>query len=635
MQKRMEELIIKIKQADIEYYQENNPSLSDFEYDKLVDELVALEKETGVILDDSPTQKVSGNASKEFTKYEHRYPMLSLGKTKSKEEIKSFVGSNKAVLSYKLDGLTLVAYYRNHKLDKLVTRGNGKIGEDITDNIDLLVKVPRTISKELPEDSVIRGEAVMAYSTFDRINKEAGNIYKNPRNLSSGLVRSKTSEHKSIINFVTYELCGSELDFDKQLDILAENDFEVVKYQLVTRNNMPFDEFSAEKSEYPVDGLVIRLNSSELVKSLGTNNKTPKYAMAFKWKDDTVLTKVTGVNWSVARTGNITPVVEFEPVEIEGTTVSRASAHNLSIFNSLQLGIGDEVEVYKANMIIPQILKNHTKSGTLEHPDVCPSCGSKLSVEQGTSDTVLNLICHNHDCPAKLVFNITLFASKEGFDIVGLSEKTIEMFIEHGLLTTEKDIFSLEDKKDILLELPSFGEKSYSNLINAINKSKKIRADKFIRAFGIDMVGGTITEKIFANNSSKQAILDLLEMDAPNIRQKFSIGEVVSSKIANYPYKDKIKEILELVSIEEDTFVATGNSLQGLNFVITGKLSTMSRKALENEIKALGGNIQSGVNSRTNFLVNNDINSNSSKNRTAKQLGVPIISEEEMLEKLK
>lgn len=633
---RIQELINQIRLADKAYYEDNNPILLDYEYDALLDELIKLEKETGIILKDSPSQKVSGAPSGDFVKYKHKYPMLSLSKTKLISDIADFINNTSSILSYKLDGLTLVAYYKNKKLDKLVTRGDGKIGEDVTSNIKLFTDIPLTIN--IPGDSVIRGEAVISYEKFENINKQAGNIYKNPRNLASGLVRSKYSNYNKVIDFITYEICGSNLDFNKQLEILKNNNFDVVQNKIINQDNLnqSFNDFKAENSIYPVDGLVIRLNSNEYVNKLGTNNKTPNYAMAFKWQDETAITKVKDVFWSTSRTGVLTPVVIFEPVEIEGTTIEKASAHNLSIFNRLELGIGDEIEVYKANMIIPQILINHTKSNNLKAPDKCPSCDSILIVEQGASENVENLICPNYECPDRLVYNMTLFTSKEGFDIIGLSEKTIELLINKKIIKTEKDIFSLKDKKEEILKLPLFGEKSYNNLIDSIEKARTIKADKFIRAFGIDMVGNSATEKIFNKESSKEAILKLLEMDAQEIKSNFGLGEVVSDKLANYQYKNKIIELLDIVIIDPiDQSTSTRNSLQGLNFVITGRLSTINRNDLINEIEALGGKVQSGVNNKTNFLINNNINSNSSKNKKAKELNIPIITENQALELLK
>lgn len=635
MEKRMKELIEIINKADIEYYQENNPTLSDYEYDKYVDELLKLENKTGIILENSPSNKVNGDVSKSFIKVEHSVSMLSLNKTKDVDEIKVFLGKNKAVLSYKMDGLTLVAYYKGRKLDKLVTRGNGKLGEDITRNYDLFSYIPKELNDSVPEDIVIRGEAVMSYETFNNVNEKSGLEYKNPRNLASGLCRSLSVKEKGLVDFVAYEICNADnIDYSSQLELLKENGFNTVQNKTCVADEIDslMELFSADKTDYPVDGLVFRLDNSNLAKSLGTTSKFPKYAMAFKWKDDTVLTKLTDIEFSVARTGVVTPVAVFEPVEIEGTTVERASLHNLSTLKSFKMGIGDELEVYKANMIIPQVLKNHTMSNTFKIPKKCPVCGQELFIEEGKLDGVLTLNCHNHECPAKNISALSLFVSKEGFDIVGLSDKTLELFISNGFIKDIKDIFNLHKHKSELINLPSFGQKSYDNLVSAIEKSKKITADKFIRAFGIELIGSSTAHKMFEGKSDKDTIKTTLKMSQSELMDTFLIGEVAAKNIVDFNKKDIILEILDIVEIVPYGSEIKSDSLKDKNFVITGKLETISRKGLESLIKENGGNIQSSVNNKTSYLINNDSTSNSSKNKKAKELGVTIITEKEMLE---
>lgn len=640
---RMKELIKKIKEADKAYYEDNNPIMLDYEYDKLIDELAKLEKETGIILDDSPTKNVSGNASGDFIKVEHRYPMLSLNKTKLPEDLKNFLGNEEGALTYKLDGLTMVLYYEDYKLKRLVTRGNGLIGEDVTRNIELFEDIPMTISnKILPPDAVIRGEALMSYDNFNMINEEMEEAYKNPRNLASGLLRSKTVKQKGVLNFLTYSIENNiEKDYINVLSILKEEGFDVVPSypELITKENIdkaiPY--MAPENIKFPVDGLVLRMNDYKKVEELGTTAKFPRYAMAFKWKDELVETKIKDIVWSVARTGVITPVAVFKPVEIEGTIVEKASLHNLSTFLSFKLGVGDRVNVYKANMIIPQLLENLDKTGTCSIPTVCPSCGHEVHREAGKLDGVINLVCTNKHCPAQNVSNFVLFASNEGFAIDGLSEKTIELFIEEGLIKDYKDIFSLKDHKEKIISLPLFGLKSYNNLISAIEKSKTISADKFIRSLGIQSIGSSVAASIFKGRNNEETLKKLLNSNKKELMTEFGLGDKSSDKFLLYIKENKdtvIKDLLDIVAIKSlDEKI--GNKLNGQSFCITGKLNTISRKELEKLIKGNGGNVQSAVSSNTDYLINNDKTSGSSKNKKAKELGTSIINEEEALKLIK
>ena len=590
----MKELIKKILEADKAYYEDNNPIMSDYEYDKLMDELILLEKETGVVLPNSPTHRVSGRASGDFKKFTHTHPMLSLNKTKSPEELLDFLDDEDGIMSYKLDGLTLVAYYERGLLKRLVTRGNGVIGEDVTRNISLFKHIPQKISDD--GEFIVRGEAVMSYSEFKKINEAEEEAYKNPRNLASGLLRSKELKYKNVLNFLTYSIENYDAhNYDEQLEHLKKEGFEVVdrynKYINKKLNNIhdAINYLTPENTDFPVDGLVLRMNSYRKAQKLGTTAKFPRYAMAFKWKDEVSETKMKDIIWSVARTGVITPVAVFEPVEIEGTTVERASLHNLSMFKALKLGKGDRVTVYKANMIIPQILENLDKTDNFEAPSKCPSCGGGVNVVPGKIEGVLNLVCANEDCLAKNISSMELFVSKDGFDIEGLSEKTLELLIDNGLIKGYRDIFFLKDHKDKIVNLPLFGEKSYKNLIDAIEKSKNITANKFLRSFGISLVGNTLTAEVFKEKNNKETLLEILSANKDILMNKFGFGDKASDNFLTYmkKSKDMVMEILDIINIVSVENTQVNNSLEGKSFCITGKLNTISRKELENLIKDL------------------------------------------------
>lgn len=638
MNKQMQILINKIKEADKAYYEDNNPIMSDFEYDKLMDELINLEKLTRLTLPDSPTKKVSGRADGNFEKFTHTYPMLSLNKTKSATELVDFLGSEDGILSYKLDGLTMVAYYEDGKLKRLVTRGNGIVGEDVTRNIKLFKHIPKEVSDK--GDFIVRGEAVMSYSEFNKINESEEEAYKNPRNLASGLLRSKELKYEGVLNFLAYSIENyNEHNYNEQLKHLKEEGFDVVTTykDFISKELCNIDNamkvMTPENTDFPVDGLVLRMNNYKKVKELGSTSKFPRFAMAFKWKDEVVETKMKDILWSVARTGVITPVAIFEPVEIEGTTVERASLHNLSTFKEFKLGAGDRVTVYKANMIIPQILENLDKTNTFKSPVKCPSCGHEVQQIPGKLDGVINLVCTNDNCLAKNISSLELFVSKDGFDIEGLSEKTLELLVDNGLIKEYKDIFRLKEHKETIVKLPLFGEKSYNNLITAIEKSKNISANKFLRSLGISLVGNSLTADIFKDRNNKETLVEVLNADKDSLMSKFGFGDKASDNLIQYVSINRgmVNELLEIVNIISIANKASDNSLDGKSFCITGKLNTISRKELENLIKDKGGKIQSAVTSNTDYLVNNDVNSTSSKNKKAKELGKPIVDEEEVL----
>ena len=645
---RIKELVKLLNEASEKYYMEDTEIMSNLEYDALYDELVLLEKETGMVMAGSPTVKVGYEVVSELPKETHEQPMLSLDKTKDVDALASWLGAQKGVLSWKMDGLTVVLTYENGQLTKAVTRGNGEIGEVITANARTFVNVPHSIP--YTGKLIIRGEAVIKYSDFNTINEkivDAAMKYKNPRNLCSGSVRqldSRITKERNV-NFFAFSIAsdtdaGFDNSFMNQLDWLVKQGFDVVEHCLVDRYELPdrVSEFSKRitENDFPSDGLVLVMDDIAYGKSLGRTAKFPRNAMAFKWADEEAVTHLQYVEWSPSRTGLINPVAVFDPVELEGTTVSRASIHNVSILKSLALGEGDEICVYKANMIIPQIARNNTMSGAVAIPKVCPACGGPTEVRRESTDSdqaVETLYCVNQFCPAKKVKSFSHFVSRNAMNIDGLSEATIEKFIDEGILDELPDLYSLNQKRDQISALEGFGEKSYDNLIAAIDESRHTDMWRLISGLGIPNVGDA-TAKIIAKHfhndmeaMKKASVEDYVEID--------KIGRVIAEGIVRYFDNEKNCVIIERL-MKELTFTEktsdTMQDLEGKVFVITGSLNHFdNRNQLKELIESRGGTATGSVSAKTSYLINNDVNSSSSKNKKAKSLGVPIISEEEFL----
>ncbi|WP_394525248.1 NAD-dependent DNA ligase LigA [Lacrimispora sp. JR3] len=641
---RMKELIQVLNEAGKAYYQESREIMSNFEYDRLYDELQKLEKETGVILSKSPTQNVGFHVLSELPKEAHESPMLSLDKTKSVEELEEWLGSQKGILSWKLDGLTVVLNYNHGTLQKAVTRGNGEIGEVITNNAKVFSNIPLTISHQ--EELVLRGEAVIKYSDFNRINEEIGDVaarYKNPRNLCSGSVRQLNNEitAQRNVNFMAFALVSAEgVDFNNsrrvQFEWLKEQGFDVVDYKTVTRETLAdtVKEFAKEVGNYdiPSDGLVLLLDDISYGQSLGRTAKFPRNAIAFKWADEIRETTLVKILWSPSRTGLINPVAIFEPVELEGTTVSRASVHNLSIMEALQLGEGDQITVYKANMIIPQIADNLTRSGTIKIPEECPVCSGKTEIRK--VNDVKSLYCTNPDCQAKKIKSFSLFVSRDALNIDGLSEATLEKFIGAGFIREYADIFHLEQYEESITQMEGFGKKSYDNLIQAVKNASHTTLPRLIYGLGIAGIGLANAKML-----CREFRFDFERMRHAEEEELISvpgIGKVLADAWINYFKQDKNNEmvdrLLSEVTIGQMAETEENTKLEGKIFVITGSVNHFeNRKALQEAIEAQGGKVTGSVTSKTTYLINNDTTSNSSKNKKAKELGVPIISEEDFI----
>ena len=642
---RMKQLIVRLNEAAKAYYAEDREIMSNLEYDRLYDELASLEEKTGLILAQSPTQSVGYEAVDELPKERHESPMLSLGKTKSREELADWLNGQKGLLSWKLDGLTIVLTYRDGKLFKAVTRGNGEVGEVITPNARTFVNLPLQIPFQ--GELILRGEAVISYEDFEHINAKIEDVdarYKNPRNLCSGSVRQLNSHitAQRSVRFFAFALVKADgADFEnsreKQFEFLKQQGFEVVDYRPVTAETMheAVEWFEQKIADYPIpsDGLVLLLYDIAYGDALGRTAKFPRNAIAFKWADETARTTLREIEWSASRTGLINPVAIFDPVELEGTTVSRASVHNISIVKELQLGIGDTITVYKANMIIPQIAENLTKSGSLEIPGECPICHGKTEIRR-ENDTE-TLICPNPDCDAKKLKSFTLFVSRDAMNIDGLSEATLEKFLAKGFLHTYADLFHLDRYKEQITQMDGFGEKSFSNLTESIENARHTTLARLIYSLGIPNIG--IANAKMICREYKNDLERLLNAPAEELADIDGVGPVIAGTFAAFFAEEKNRKALEAllseVTLEQETFSDAPLSLSGKSFVVTGSLNHFeNRNALKEKIEALGGKVTGSVTGKTVCLINNDSTSDSSKNKKARELGVSVLTEEEFIE---
>lgn len=641
---RMKELIELLNKASKAYYQEDREIMSNLEYDTLYDELVELEESTGMILANSPTQSVGYVSVDELPKEAHPSPMLSLDKTKEVETLAAFAGDHKTLLSWKLDGLTIVLTYENGQLTKAVTRGNGVVGEVVTNNARVFDNLPLKIAYK--GTLTLRGEAIITYSDFEKINSEIEDVaakYKNPRNLCSGSVRQLNNEitakrHVRFYGFTVVQ--ADDVDFDnsneKKMLWMKEQGFEIVEYKAVTKDTLEeaISYFSQKIStnDFPSDGLVAVYDDIAYGESLGTTAKFPRNAMAFKWADERKETRLLTMEWSPSRTGLINPVAIFEPVELEGTTVSRASVHNISIVKSLALGIGDTITVYKANMIIPQIAENLTRSGSLLIPDTCPVCGGEAKIININEVETLN--CMNPDCQAKKIKSFTHFVSRDAMNIDGLSEATLEKFIAAGFIHDFSDLFHLEQHKEAIIHMDGFGEKSYTKLIKSIKKATETTLPRFIYSLGILNIGLANAKMLckefhFDFDKLRHATADDLSMID-------GIGPVIAKTFVDYfkseTHNNVVDKLLPLMKFEAapDT---SDQSLSGKVFVITGSVNHYAnRNELKAFIESKGGKVTGSVSAKTDYLINNDVTSSSSKNKKARELGIPILSEEDFIE---
>ena len=642
--RRMQELVELLNRAAKAYYQDADEIMSNYEYDALYDELQALEAQTGVTLSSSPTVNVGYEILSELPKERHPSPMLSLDKTKDVAGLQAFAGDQKVVMSWKMDGLTIVLTYRDGGLVKAVTRGNGEVGEVITANARTFKNLP--LQTPYKGELVLRGEAVIGYKDFEKINEEIAEVdakYKNPRNLCSGSVRQLNSEitAKRNVKFYGFSLVQAEgVDFHNsraaQLDWLASQGFEVVEHIVVSREEIPNEviKFSEKivSNDFPSDGLVLIYDDVAYGQSLGRTSKFPRDSFAFKWADETSKTVLREIEWSPSRTGLINPVAIFDPVELEGTTVSRASVHNISIMEELELGIGDQIEVYKANMIIPQIAENLTRSGVKDIPKVCPVCGGATEIRSISNAKAL--YCTNPECQAKQLKSYALFVSRDALNIDGLSEATLEKFIARGFIHDFADLFHLEKHREEICEMDGFGEKSYNNLIASVEKARETTLPRLIYGLGIANIGLANAKLICKEIGHDPG--RVMDLNAEDLAAIDGIGDVIAGNYVAYfadvEHRELFEKLLKEVKLPEGQEDVGEQTFAGMNFVITGSVEHFANR---NEVKALiefkGGKVTGSVTSKTNYLINNNVESTSSKNKKAKDLGIPIITEEDFL----
>lgn len=638
---RIKELVNILNEAAKAYYSESREIMTNYEYDALYDELTKLEEETGIVLANSPTNRVGYEVLSELPKETHASPMLSLSKTKSREELADWLKDKEGLLSWKMDGLTIVLTYNDGKLVKAVTRGNGEVGEVITNNARVFTNVPLNIPYK--SELILRGEAVISYSDFEKINREIEDDdakYKNPRNLCSGSVRQLNNEitAKRNVRFYAFTLVSADYDFEnsreKQMLFLKDNGFQTVEYKRVNKDNVvemvEWFEKKIESNDVPSDGLVLTYDDIAYGDSLGRTAKAPRNAIAFKWADEIAETTLENIEWSASRTGLINPVAIFKPVELEGTTVSRASVHNVSIVKSLKLGIGDKITVYKANMIIPQIAENLTKSDTAVIPDKCPVCGEKTQIRD--VNDVKSLYCLNRECPAKHIKSFAHFVSRDAMNIDGLSEATLEKFIDNGFIREFADIYHIDRYEEQILTMDGFGMRSYENLLAAINNSRKTYLFKFIYSLGIENIGLSNSKMICREYDDD--LTKIMNAEVDELVTIDGVGEVIAKTFSDY-FKDannirKINELLKEIVFEKDEKSDSSDILKDKVFVITGSLNGYAnRNEMKDLIEKLGGKVTGSVTGKTSYLINNDVTSSSSKNKKAKELGVPIISEDD------
>ncbi len=646
--KRMQELIALLNEAGKAYYQGATEIMSNFQYDKLYDELAELEKELNVTLSNSPTVNVGYEVLSELPKERHEKPMLSLDKTKEVSSLKEFLGNQKAVISWKLDGLTIVLTYRDGELQKAVTRGNGEVGEVITNNAKVFKNIPLHISYK--GELVLRGEAVIGYKDFERINEEiedADAKYKNPRNLCSGSVRQLNNEitAKRNVRFFAFSLVKAEgVDFknsrNEQMRWLSQQGFDVVEHEEVTsadiEEKVEMFAHKIEKNDFPSDGLVLVYDDIAYGQSLGTTAKFPRDSFAFKWADEIRETTLREIEWSPSRTGLINPVAIFDSVELEGTTVSRASVHNISIMEELELGIGDTIQVYKANMIIPQIAENLTRSGVQDIPDVCPVCREKTEIRKVNNAKAL--YCTNPECQAKRIKSFALFASRDALNIDGMSEATLEKFILEGFIKEYADIFHMDRYEEKIKSMEGFGEKSYNKLQASVEKARTTTLPKVIYSLGIannGLANATMICKEFQNNAD-----EIMNATPERLNQIDGVGEVIAGTFVEYfsveKHRKEFQNLLRELTIPKESAEEGKQIFDGIQFVITGSVNHfVNRNEVKEVIESKGGKVTGSVTSKTNYLINNDTASTSSKNKKARELGIPIISEEEFLEMLR
>lgn len=631
--KRIKELNTLLHKASYFYYGQDNPIMSDKEYDDLYDELTNLENETGCILAGSPTQKVQGYVLDGFNKVRHIKPMLSANKTKNIEEIKSFLNDNDFYCSYKLDGLTLVVRYKDGKFVQGITRGNGIEGEDVTEQCRFIKNLPMKIPNE--HEIELRGECVISWEEFRRINSTLETPYSHPRNLAAGTLRNLDLNivKERNLSFVVFEMVSPTFTHKWDGFIALENmGFECVG-RCLGKVEECVEGMQPEWYSYPTDGLIFELNSSELSKSLGNTAHHENCRIALKWEDELHETRLTDIEWNTSKTGLINPVAVFEPVDLDGAMTTRATLHNISYIENLHLGIGDTIRIFRANMVIPKVHDNLTKSNTWQLPTKCSNCGGNVEVHNENGSKTLH--CTNPDCPSKLLGKLVHFCSKNAANVEGMSEATLQLMIDRRWITSFKDLYNLKDDQICLWKhhTVGFGEKSVQKLLDAIEKSRSITLDRFIYSLSIPLIGRSASKDIanfFDNDYEKFRKYGI----TTHYTQIDGFGETMNDSLHQWLRKNHLMMgfLSDEFTFEKVEEKSSNVDLSSKVFVITGSLNHYkNRDELVDLITSMGGKVSGSVSAKTSYLLNNDINSTSSKNKKAKELNVPIITEDDFI----
>lgn len=646
----MKLLISKLNEASYYYYQKDAPIISDKRYDEWYDQLVQLEKETGIILAGSPTQTVQGFLLKDLKKVKHMRPMLSANKSKDVNDIKKFLSNKKGIVSWKMDGLTIVLTYKAGKFVQAVTRGTGEIGEDVTHTMRMCENIPLTIP--YPIDMTVRGECVISWNEFTRINDKLTDKYKHPRNLAAGTVRQLDSNivKDRKIMFKAFELVQDDnynhpevaekiYDIGESFDFLAECGFDVVEHDVVTKDNVDamIEKFDPDQYAYPVDGLIFTYDDYVYGKQLGTTSKFPLNMMALKWEDEVYETTLRDIEWNTTRSGAINPVAIFDEIDLDGALTTRATLHNVSIIKSLELGIGDTIQVYRSNKVIPKVHDNLTRSNTYIIPDKCPCCCSKAEVKQENDSQFL--FCSNPECPAKFTSKLSNFVSRNGMNIVGLSAQTIEQLVDRNYVKNFIDVYHLSDYKRDLSALPKMGAKSVSKLLNAIEDSRKTDLTHLLTALSIPFIGKSTAKEISKYcHGSADEFMFIMNNTSLELAAIDGVGVTSTKALDDWWNKnsDMFYQLLDELNIEapqETVLNSDGIDLTGKTFVITGSLNHFpNRDALKDKLESLGAKVSGSVSKNTFALICNDKDSNTGKSKKAKDIGVNVWNEDDLLE---
>jgi DNA ligase (NAD+) len=647
---RMQELIEKLNEASKAYYGSGKEIMSNFEWDRLYDELVQLEGETGIVMANSPTVNVGelNAVLSGFEKVRHEISVKSLDKTKDVDTLAAFIGGCPGIMSWKLDGLTIVLTYDNGELVKAVTRGKNGIGELITANARHFAGVPSVIPYKGRLN--VRGEALISYADFEKVNAslpEGEEPYKNPRNLAAGSVRQLDSAEvkNRKVQLIVFASDHMEDTHAKEFMWLQNMGFNVVSHIVVKDGSqvpVSVETFRSFMSDNPVptDGLVLQFNETEYGRSLGETDKFPRDAIAFKWQDEEKETVVKEIFWSPARTGQITPVAVFEPVELEGTTVERASVHNVGILEQLSITPGDTITVYKANMIIPQVSGNNTMLGKAVIPETCPACGGRTEIRIGR-DGSRQLYCTNQECSAKHVGRFVHAVKQDALNIVGMSEKTLEDLIDNGYLHTLADLFRLKEHAYPISQMEGYGRKSVDNMLNAVEAARHTDLQRLIYACGINLVGRTASRAICAYFGYD--VVKTLNASFDELKSIEGIGDEIAGSYVEWFQNPANQEMFEDLLSEADLIVpqapavkevAEGKpGIRGRVIVITGDVYQFdNRSAFKAWVEAHGGKVTGSVSRNTDYLVTNTPNSGTTKNKKAQELGVEIITEQQIID---